>query len=193
MVDRPRVFFSKREEIYELKGGSIHWTGKSKIWHWNNISVGVEKPSDENIVLVLRSDKVAPSTFMNCDVALRYVLAFDVKRVYEPVLMPSIKTGRYWDVDRERWVMKLTSRPSNRYNWSDDYWIWDYAVEDLDIKSSYIWKLYQEIQDKLKSKKVVKHFNAFDVEADFQERIIPVIYQPSVDSLKNFVREVHTQ
>jgi hypothetical protein len=192
MVDRPKVFFSKREEIYKIKWGRIHWTGKSKIWHWNNISVGVEKPADENIVLLLRSDKVVPSTFINCDVGLRYVLAFDVKRVYEPVLMPSIKTGRYWDDDRERWVIKLTSRPSSRYNWSEDYWIWDYAVKDLDIKSSYIWKLYQEIQDKLISKKVVKHFKAFDVEEDFQERIIPLIYQPSVDSLKNFVREVHT-
>ena len=34
--------------------------------------------------------------------------------------------------------------------------------------------------------------NIFDLQVDVQDdRLIPVIYQPSVDALKNFVREVH--
>jgi hypothetical protein len=37
----------------------------------------------------------------------------------------------------------------------------------------------------------IKSDNIFDIDVEKNDDIIPVIYQPAVDSLKNFVREVH--
>jgi hypothetical protein len=185
------VCFSKREERYKIKGGKIYWTGEHEVWHWNNLTISAEKPSSEKTLLVVRGKKVTESTFIGGDVTLRYVLAFEVKQVHEPELKPPIDEDRDWSRDENRWVMRLRARPSSRYDWSDDYWIWEYAKKGKDIKSSYIWKLYREIQDKLKSTDVDKLFDAEDVSIGDDERVIPVIYQPSVDSLKNFLREVH--
>ncbi len=82
---------------------------------------------------------------------------------------------------KNRWVLQL----------DDNHWIWEWAQEGADITNSTSYKLYQEIANEIEypSKKAS---NIFDVQVDMQDdRAIPVIYQPSVDALKNFVREVH--
>ena len=119
-------------------------------------------------------------------------------------------------ISHKRWVFKLDNR----------YWIWQWATDGVDIKSTKIQNLYEDIRDFLKESSY--HFegrqdeprssvaevritkdngqknnesgisndnrrdNIFKVKIDenFNE-FVPIIYQPAIDSLRNFVREVH--
>jgi len=70
---------------------------------------------------------------------------------------------------------------------------WDGPVNGEQLESSYLYTLYEEMVNELKTGN--KSDNIFDVngvDMDEQENaMIPVIYQPAVDSMKNFLREIH--
>lgn len=55
---------------------------------------------------------------------------------------------------------------------------------------SYIYGLYEDISKELANQTIASD-NIFKVEVETNPNIVPVIYQPAVDSLKNFVREIH--
>ena len=57
-------------------------------------------------------------------------------------------------------------------------------------RNSHIFQLYHLIKKEGLSPSINSD-NIFDVDVEKNDEIIPVIYQPAVDSLKNFVREVH--
>jgi hypothetical protein len=69
--------------------------------------------------------------------------------------------------------------------------IWEWAQQGVDITDSTIYSLYLEIVNELDHPSESPS-NIFDVQVDVQDDgVIPVIYQPSVDALKNFLREIH--
>ncbi|VVB93440.1 Uncharacterised protein [uncultured archaeon] len=204
-------------------------------------------------------------------VELRFMLGFEACKISEPIVecytarknIPEKKEG-----PKKRWVFRI----------EDDYWIWAWAKEGIDIKSSDVYELYKlineritspsdgnnifkvELEDednrhlfdwddipgnrdnklielirdhipellptarikktdnttiditdgknraslKLNDEKTRAIMTVNDVVTDdfnvknenarlkiFENRIIPVIYQPSVDTLGNFLREVH--
>ena len=57
-----KVWFSHGEEIYEvkkgwfLKKGGFAWAGKTKIWNWDNCTVGLAKPRSDRTLIIVRSD-----------------------------------------------------------------------------------------------------------------------------------------
>ncbi|MCE8423464.1 MAG: hypothetical protein J5U16_05980 [Candidatus Methanoperedens sp.] len=117
-------------------------------------------------------------------VELRYMLGFDinVKNIREPntecyvVRNPGRKEG-----PNLRWVFQMDK----------DHWIWEWAKEGESIETSNIFRFYKNITKQISSLPG-KRNNIFDVKVDEQDdRIIPVIYQPAVDGLDNFIREVH--
>ena len=122
---------------------------------------------------------------MGKEVAIRYMLGFEIfGKPSEP------KTETY--VARKN-IPKKSEGPKNRWvlQLDDNHWVWEWAQEGADITNSTIYRLYQDIANEIEhpSKKAN---NLFDVQVDMQDdRVIPVIYLPSVDALKNFVREVH--
>ena len=65
------------------------------------------------------------------------------------------------------------------------------AQEGEDIANSTIYRLYEKILDEFDHPSTIPN-NVFDVKIDdSDDRLIPTIYQPNVDALKNFLREVH--
>ena len=82
---------------------------------------------------------------------------------------------------KERWVLQL----------DDKHWVWQWAQAGIDIINSTIYRLYQLIISELEHPSLSPN-NIFNAQLEVEDdRVIPVIYQPSVDALKNFVRELH--
>jgi len=196
------VWFSHRERIYEVKNGKFNWTDKEKIWNWDNCTIGLARTLKNEFIVVVRSNTNKNSRHMgDAPVRLRFMLGFEVINVSEPICehpkrqKDSINPGE-WDGAKDRWVFKL----------NEDYWIWEWAKEGSDIESSRIYKRYRRIKSEL-SNPSIEADNIFDISSNREDNAIwnqlnkldkkfdgipiPVIYQPAVDSLKNFVREVH--
>lgn len=185
-----KIWFSHRENRWEVVEGPekprFHLTPKKEIWDLDSCTIGLARTLGENkLRVVVRSKTNKNSKYMgNKPVELRFMLGFDVSIVSEPKAesytarenLPEKKEG-----PKNRWVFQL----------DDDYWIWEWAQDGRDIHSSQTYKLFQLIRDEL-SRHSKTSDNIFDVELDVPDfRIIPVIYQPAVDALGNFVREVH--
>jgi len=190
------VWFSHRENKYEIKKRlfsrkkKFSWTDKKEIWDWDYCTVGLARTLDNRLIVVVRSKTNKNSNYMgNKPVELRYMLGFEVTSVSKP--KTELYTARKYKPDKkegpwERNVFHLKGAASE-----DDYWIWDWAQEGGDINSSNICRLYQLISQEIMSPSK-KSDNIFDVELESPpDKPIPIIYQPAVDSLKNFVREVH--
>jgi hypothetical protein len=94
-----------------------------------------------------------------------------------------------------KWVLKL----------NNDCSVWEWPKKEKDIKSSSIYALYEYIKNgyiyqKEEVNKIPPQFTGHiipDKSLDKDDpssgpiKIVPVIYQPAVDSLANFVREIH--
>lgn len=177
------VWFSHREKKWEVKDGKFSWTDKEEIWDFDQCTIGFARTLDNELIGVVRSRTDKNSSYMGeKPVKLRFMLGFPINKVTRPTAelytarknFPEKKEG-----PRERWVCQF----------DDDYWIWEWARDGEDISSSNIFQLYQLI--KKEGLSPAKSNNIFDADVKKNDVIIPVIYQPAVDSLKNFVREVH--
>jgi len=185
MVSNP-VWFTVKEKKWQVGYfGKFSWTGKEEFWDSDNCTVSFARTLSGKCMIVVRSNKTILSSFMGKEVMLRYMLGFEISgKPSEPKTemytarnnIPNRKEG-----PKNRWVFQL----------DDKHWIWDWAQEGVDITNSKIFSLYHEIVNELDNPSK-NPTNIFDVQVNEEdERVIPVIYQPSVDALKNFVREVH--
>jgi hypothetical protein len=76
---------------------------------------------------------------------------------------------------KNRWVFQL----------DDKHWIWEWAQEGVDITKSTIYSLYHEIVNELEHPSIMGD-NIIKAKVEVKDdELIPVIYQPSVDALKN--------
>ena len=183
-MNTEEVWFSHREKKWEVTNGKFSWTDKEDIWDFDHCTVGIARTLENELIGVVRSRTNTNSSYMgDKPVELRFMLGFPINKVTEPATelytarkkIPDKKEG-----PRERWVCQF----------DDDYWIWEWARDGEDISSSNIFQLYQLIK-KEGSVPSMMSDNIFDADIEKNDDIIPVIYQPAVDSLKNFVREVH--
>ncbi len=201
-MSKNKVWFSHGEEIYEvkkggfLKKGGFAWTGKTKIWNWDNCTVGLAKPTSDRTLIIVRSVANKNSKFMgDRPVKVSFMLGFEIKRIVSgPGFekpdkgIGTLKKG-VWNGSKGRYVIRLRGSPAgDGFDWSDDYWIWVYDDDLSGMKN--IDALHRQIEDNLSSK--ITSDNIFRVgDASANEEIVPVIYQPAVDSLKNFIREIN--
>ncbi|MGI0012582.1 MAG: hypothetical protein ACREBU_03940 [Nitrososphaera sp.] len=162
---------------------------------WDNCTVEPgEILADGKVRFVIRSRTNRNSDYMgSIPVQLRYMLGVDVnpneisepqtERNYSPAtskrknLPQSVR-----DIVHDRWVLKLGSAGE----------IWEWTRNDADLRSSRVYRLYQDIRRFLDSAPKLHGSNdTFRVEVERLDEVMPVIYQPAVDSLDNFLREIH--
>lgn len=123
------------------------------------------------------------------------MIGFDLKKIYEPWK----DVYRLRENEGER---KVIEGPKERFvfQFNDNCWVWEWAKEGETLESSNVYKLYKSISEEI-SYPSRKSDNIFDVEdvknktpekeKEYALKTIPVIYQPAVDSMKNFVRIVN--
>ncbi len=183
------IWFSHRENRYdaELKENQrvFHWRGETEIWDWDNCSVSSVKTQSERLRVVIRSTNEVFSRYKRQNVELRYMLGFDVSNISKPKPEnyhepPSDNlSDKKYGQERLRWVIQL----------DDDYWIWQWAKEGIGIENSEIYSIYQMLKKTQSNQYIEK--NVFSVLTKDINKIIPVVYQPAIDSWNNFVREIH--
>lgn len=180
------VWFTVKEKKWKVGYfGKFFWTGKEELWDSDNCRVSLARTLKDQFLVVVRSSQTKYSRFMGKEVMLRYMIGFELLgKPSEPRTEMYIARNNFPDRregPKTRWVLQL----------DDKHWIWEWAQEGNDITNSTIYSLYQLIVNELEHPTLNPN-NIFDAQVPVQnDRVIPVIYQPSVDALKNFVREVH--
>lgn len=115
------------------------------------------------------------------EVKIKYIYGFDVNintiehpRV-EPYREPIENKEKKYDQLRERWVIKLDK----------DYYIWQWSSNEKgkSLKKSEVFNIYEAIMKSIDETVLSTERNIFMVEdIPNDNRIIPVIYQPAIDS-----------
>lgn len=196
------LWFSHREKKYEVQSISFdtlfRWKDEEEpiMWDWDNCRIGTAKELEEEgkIRLVVRSQTNRNSTYLgNKPAQLRYMMGIDVSK--DGLLEPPWEQENYQVTSEREHLQKLDIKPRNRwvFNLDKQYWIWEWARKDMAIQSSMTYSLYQTLKECFESPSQLPHDNIFrsEIKLSNNARIIPVIYQPAVDSLKNFLREVY--
>ncbi len=104
------------------------------------------------------------------------------------------KVRNNFEIDKEQ----INNNQRVVFQLDDKYWVWGWYDSKEDIKKSEIYKIYDYVSSQIESSKpLTKGLFNMDIENEIDESkikksaIIPIIYQPAMDSLKNYVREVH--
>ena len=186
------VWFSHKEYRYEegLKENQkiFRWTEQPEMWDWDNCTISVVKISNEKVKVIVRSSHTVSSEYKKSSVKLRYILGFDVvNTIGEPYTEdyheppPGNVKGKVYGSTRPRWVIKLEN---------ENYFIWQWAEDGKTIENSNVYKIYLILKKEQESTFSDKP-EIFDVPTQDDDRVIPAVYQPALDSWKNFVREIH--
>lgn len=186
------IWFTHKEYRYdaELKGTQkvIKFT-KFQKWNWINCFVSWIKISDTKIKFVIRSANNVNSKYRNKKVTLNYMLGFDVDKMTNFDLIednyaePLDNLSESYGIKRKRWVIRL----------DEDHEIWQWKEDGKIKENSEIFKIMTAILRSLEEPVSISSKNFFNVNAnDYNDnKIIPVVYQPAIDSWKNFIREIH--
>ena len=186
LVISDTVWFTVKEQRWKIGFfGRFFWTGEEQFWDSDNCTISIARTLKEQCLIVVRSSQTKYSHYMQKDVVLRYMLGFEISAIPQE---PHTETytarnniSKKRNGPKERWVLQLDGK----------HWIWEWAQKGKDIKNSTIYRLYREIVDEL-TNRFIHPDNIFKTQVEMPSvDLIPVIYQPSVDALDNFVREVH--
>jgi len=207
------VWFSHRENIFQIKEGKIEWTDEKKIWNWDHCTITVvktpqsqEESTHKKLRVVVRSNanRNQANVKVNRPMTLRFMLGFDIDKVHEihsesPHQAKNLEEdAEEWSDPRERWFFQL----------DENYWIWDWKDEGTDVTTTNIYKVREKIIQLLSDPDQASSSQIFDIQPrspndkmvldylkspaeDRKDPIISIIYQPAVDGLKNFLREIH--
>lgn len=176
-----------------------------KMWDWDNCTVSRAKVlSDGKVRIVIRSKTNRNSDYMGrIPVELRYMLGIDITSISDPYSEP------YDLASSKRQKLPVSAKKISHERWAcrldEKYWIWQWAKKDIDIKTSQVYHLYEDIVGFLEEAQSMKSSNSDHITSGINngifkvnlnesvevDDIVPVIYQPAIDSLKNFLREVH--
>jgi hypothetical protein len=196
---KSEIWFSHVEDIWnaELKGTQkvFYWTDESQMWDWDNCTVSWlprdKSSSNTAIRIVIRSLRTVFSEYRKKNVKLRYMRGFDIEgnKIQPPkeekYKEPLDNKPKRYGQERIRWVVDL----------GNDRSIWQWKEEERTIESSKVFEIYKGVMKSLDEPIIPKAKDVFNVvaydENKIGKKIVPVIYQPAIDSWKNFIREVH--
>lgn len=201
----PELFFSYRERRWKVKDSyegwgykksRFFWTGEVEIWDYRACNISLVRASDDKLKIIIRRKKRQHSTFRGKEVEIRLMIGFDLEKIYRP--WKDVYTFR--ENEGEGKICEEGPKERFVFQFNDNCWIWEWVKEGETLERSNVYKLYKLIFEEI-SNPSIKSDNIFDVE-DVKDitskkekecalKNIPVIYQPAVDSLKNFVRIVN--
>ena len=147
------VWFSHLEKEFQVVNIGlkkfVQWKEEEppKMWDWDNCMVSRAKAlSDGKVRIVIRSKTNRNSDYMgNIPVELRFMLGIDIASISEPYSEPyELASSKRKNLpfsakktSHKRWVCKLDER----------YWIWQWSKDGVDIRSSQIYQLYEDIRN----------------------------------------------
>ena len=192
-MENSTVWFSNKERVYDsfkriLKVFSkrkFTWREEFQVWDWSNCTVSAVKINEKKLRVIIRSEKIIPSSFRQRDVRLKFMIGFDIDK---DILPP--KTEDYRQPPERNSKDKIYGSPKPRWvlQLDENHWIWQW-VQNEQIEDSNVYKIYLMLKNK--QSEAFSESNIFNVVSKNDNGIIPVVYQPATDAWKNFLREVH--
>ncbi len=200
-VDVKGLWFSKLEREYSADYGQFRRTDDQRTWDWNNLtSVDLVRTKDDKKKLVLRRREEIHTQYGRPDVSkkgydanLRYMLGIDFDSEPGDVECDPY-TARVYDHYKNRWNL-IGPRDRWSFEIGEKAWLWQWADEGCDSSGDAEGKTIREIHKHIKdsfSGSAPKYKNIFELkDVVSHEELGPVVYQPAVDGMKNFIREIH--
>lgn len=192
-----KFWFSHRTQEYEVKETGIKkkfvLTDKPQIKiDWDNCTVNIATTLDDGkIRFVVRSKTDRNSKYMgDKPVQIRFMLGIDI----HPESISEVRSEPY-KIDQDSKRKNLNSLKEQEYerwmfNLGDRAEVWQWANKNQDMRSSKVFALREKIRKFMDLPKE-SGGRVFRVKVDQLDEVTPVIYQPAVDSLDNFLRDVH--
>lgn len=174
----------------------LKWTKSLEDWDWNNCIVTAVSGSEGKIKIIIRNMHSVFSRYIGKDVTIRYMYDFDVKDIPEPEIdwygepPPQNTLDKKRGQEKQRWVIRLQKdKKDNKDGDENRYcWIWEWA-DGKKKEETTIYKIYQMLKEIKENPETPDE--VFEVPVVENKEIIPIVYQPALDSWKNFVREIH--
>ena len=179
-----------KSEIHDWKPDFI-WTDGLEKWTWDNCSISAQKTSNETIKVVIRSKgkvktRISKDSTQESEITFSY--NFDVTEIPDitteaDFTIPQNKYQKDANQKETRRVLKLIKTNEKDLN-KNECEIWEWSSESgLD-------KIKQMLDD-VKNANPSKIEPMPDVSTDNTHEFYPIIYQPAIDTAKNFLRQVH--
>ena len=169
--------FSYRQEAYdELLEGTrrlIKWKQKEVLHEFLCCDVSVIGMKD-NVRVVVRRRISGTSSYIHSDYTVNLMMGFVAKSFDEPKENDGV------------WEIKFDTIPNNDKDLREihDVKIWSENKEELQI-------FYEMLKNNQNI--MPEESNVFLTNYEQNDKLIPVIYQPVIDSWKNFLREIHVR
>ena len=197
-------WFSQKVLKYDVVANSkLKFSNDEIIVDWDHCIVNIVGKKSGKTRIVLRSSSEAVSDYIGRTkketVEIRYMIGIDISEVFEPYI-------ENYEVNKEK-VRKNLPKDCENYikravfRLDDNYWIWEEYSTNIPLESTNVYNLYLQIK---KFNENTKEFGDYDINEIFKveidenitdtkkrEEIIPIIYQPAIDELRNYLREVH--
>jgi len=184
---------------YDQKKYTVNETTRELIWNdvkrwdWPNCHFSIVGMKD-TVRLVVRRQKKLDRTNKGVRDKVTLMLGFVITKVYEPEFCPYREPTEHnndnqkYGPEKNCWFIKLENLnfdEKKSYITNACIWKWsdDKNTSDPDIAS--IFQKLKSRQNKPDKNKI------FDVESEHVDKIYPVIYQPRIDALKNYVAEIY--
>ena len=180
------------------------WDGEY-IWRdWKNCTISITKLNTNLLLILVRKKNIQYSDYMKKNIEIKFMFNFECCEFSEPQLdyyyydgdsnkINNNKTSTEEKNKKPIWIVKL-KKESEPAEQRKECWLWEWAKDGVDLKNSNLYKLYMFLKDKqnLQFNTFIPDQRILKIETkDSGGKIVPVIYQPSNDSWRNFLRQIH--
>jgi hypothetical protein len=160
-----------------------------KIFDWDNCNIRISQSPVKKLRVFIRGHQYKYSEYNKKIVRPIFLLIIDIDSISKVYEEP-------YQIGSEREDLKsLQSKRYLRYVFRlDNYWIWEWRKKYSDIQESRVYSIYEQIKafvDGTIYSKVGTDNIIVEAIPHVEKGVSPVIYQPAIDKLENFVREIH--
>jgi hypothetical protein len=203
VINKINFWFSQKVLKYHVIAKSLKFSDQEVIVDWDHCIVNIVGKKSGKTRIVLRSSSETVSDYIGRTtqetIEVRYMIGIDISAVSDPFIED-------YKVNKDKVRKNLPNEFENNikravFSLDDKYWLWEDYSQNIPLESTNIYKLYLQIKEFIhKTKDFVDYDinDLFKVEINESKidnkkigEIIPIIYQPAIDELRNFVREVH--
>ncbi|TBR23864.1 MAG: hypothetical protein EPO63_04975 [Candidatus Nitrosotenuis sp.] len=197
------LWFTHVDEEWNVDNDHKHvkFTGNKKTWNWKNCFFSAIKEQDR-IRVTVRSFGYVQSKLHEKQSTINFEYDFTISEIPKPApsdhLEPLGNTGakQYSDNKYPSYELVLTKENEADPD-KKKCVIWEWS-NDVPLKETNVYKVYTMLQDVQtgssggteKPNNVIP-FLPFSDQEDLPEQVLPIIYQPAIDTLKNFIRQIH--
>ncbi|WP_148702721.1 hypothetical protein [Nitrosopumilus piranensis] len=167
------------------------WSETSKQWDWKNCHFSIIGNDEDSTRVAVRRQKVLQRTDALSGNKISLMMGIDVtgakKPEFEKYHEPKKNPQKDLTQKINRWAIRLT----NKNDGDPDTFITDACIwmeaDDHDTAPDALSEIFEKIQ---KTIGTGSESNVFDVQTTHDEHVFPVIYQPRVDTLDNYIRAI---